>query len=202
MTDVATPKARLTRDDYQALPEGPPYYELIQGELVEMTRPLRRHYRLVARLLRRWEEFLDAGPEGEVALEPNLYLPEIEDVYHPDLLYVAQSRRAICREQGVFGTPDVICEVLSPSTRRSDRYVKLDEFRQAGVPHVWLIEPEAPVVVEEYVLGEDGRYRLHVIVTAPEEWEPVAFPGWRVSLAELQAAAAPVEGEDDAASAG
>ncbi len=65
---------------------------------------------------------------------------------------------------------------------------------------MWPIEPEAPVVVEEYVLQEDGRYRLHTIVTAPEEWEPVAFPGWRVSLAELQAAAAPVEGEDEAAS--
>jgi hypothetical protein len=83
MTTVAT-KRRLTRADYRALPKGPPYYELIDGELVEMTHARRRHYRLAARLTHLWEGQIVRGLGGELAPEPNLYLPGIENVYHPD----------------------------------------------------------------------------------------------------------------------
>lgn len=131
MADLATPSPRVTRDEYRALPEGPPYYELIQEELIIKPCAFRPHYRIVLALGRRWEERLEAGPGGELAPEPNLYLPGTEDVYHPDLVYVGRKRRAICREEGIIGVPDVICEVLSPSTWRTDRYVKLDEFRRA-----------------------------------------------------------------------
>jgi len=193
MTDVAIPRTRLTREDYRALPEGPPYYELVRGELIEMTRPPRGHQQILRLLIRLWDTFLLGGTRGELAPEPNLYLPGIEDVYHPDLVYVAQQRRPICRGDGVHGAPDVVCEILSPSTRRKDRYVKLEDFRRAGVPHVWLIEPESPVAVEEYVLDESGSYRLQALLSTPAEWEPVAFPGWRVPLQELEAAVAPVE---------
>jgi Uma2 family endonuclease len=194
MAESVATRLRTTRAEYQMLPEGPPYYELIDGELVEMTRPVRAHYRIVTFLI----ELL--GPHirrsrGELAPEPNLYLPGIEDVYHPDLVYVARDRRNICREDGIRGVPTMVCEVLSSSTVRTDRRVKLETYRGAGVPSVWLIDPRLPVAVEEYVLQEDGRYRLHANLTAPAEWEPVAFPGWRLPLSQLEAVAAPVEDE-------
>jgi Uma2 family endonuclease len=187
-------KVRLTREDYEALPEGPPYYELINGELVEMTRPVRIHYQLFRVLFRLWDQHLLNGPGGELALEPNLYLPGIEDVYHPDLAYVAPQRR-ISKAKGIFGVPDVVCEILSPTTEQLDRRTKLEEYRRAGVPHLWLMSPERPVTVEEYVLGEDGGYRVEAMLAAPAEWEPAAFPGWRIPLADMDAAVAPVDEE-------
>ncbi len=188
MADTLATTRRLTRADYQALPEGPPYYELIDGELIEMTRARRPHYRLTLRLGRWWDEQVESEFGGELALEPNLYLPGIDDVYHPDLVYVAEANLAICEDDGIWGTPDVIVEVLSPSTERIDRHKKLESFRLAGVPHVWLISPQIPVAVEEYSLEPDCRYRLNTVAQSPDEFTPVAFPGWRIPLAQLDAA--------------
>ena len=192
MSQSVAARRRVTREDYRSLPEGPPYYELIDGELVEMTRARRSHYRLTARLIHLWEGRISETLGGELAPEPNLYLPGIDEVYHPDLVYVGPSRLAICNDEGIEGTPDVICEILSPSTERLDRYVKMEDFRAAGVPHVWLIDPERPVTVEEYVLEADGRYRLNTIVRAPARFAPNAFPGWEIPLADLDAAVARV----------
>jgi Uma2 family endonuclease len=199
MSQATAATRRLTRDDYRSLPEGPPYYELIDGELVEMTRARRAHSRLIVRLAHLWEGRILAGLGGELQQEPNLYLPRIDDVCHPDLVYVGPDQLAICHDAGIEGTPHVICEILSPSTERLDRYVKMADFRAAGVPHVWLIDPERPVTVEEYVLEADGRYRQNAIVRAPAEFAPAAFPGWKIALTELDAAVAPA-GEEPTAS--
>jgi Uma2 family endonuclease len=186
---------RVTREDYRRLPEGPPYYELIRGELIEMTRPRRAHYRIAGLLYRRLAPHAEDVLGGELAQEPNLYLPGIEDVYHPDLVYVARKQLGICREGGVEGVPDLVCEILSPSTDRYDRGVKMQDFRAAGVPHVWLISPERPVLIEEYVLGEDGLYNLQATAAAPAEWEPLVFPGWRLAVEDLDTAVLPASDE-------
>src|SRR5205814_8391232 len=126
---------------------------------VEMVRALRPHYRVALRLSRIWDLAIEERLGGELAPEPNLYLPGIDNVYHPDLVYVGPAHLDICQDQGIEGTPDVICEILSPSTEKVDRYTKMEDFRRAGVPHVWLIDPSRPVTVEEYVLTSDGLYR-------------------------------------------
>jgi Uma2 family endonuclease len=185
-------KTRVTREDYRRLPEGPPYYELIDGELVEMPRPIRVHYRLAAFLISQLEPHI-SGLRGELAPEPNLYLPGIEEVYHPDLVYVARANRRICKDDGIRGVPDMICEILSPNTWRTDRYRKFRDYRLTGVPHVWLIQPEGVVAVEEYVLAEDGSCRQTAVLEAPEDWRPAVFPELVISLAEAQQAVTPLE---------
>jgi Uma2 family endonuclease len=63
---------------------------------------------------------------------------------------------------------------------------------------VWLIEPEAPPTVEEYILGSDGYYRRQQMVSAPNVWSPVLFPGWSLDLGEAQVEIAlPEETEPD-----
>jgi len=70
---------RVTRAEYETLPEGPPYYELIDGELIEMSlRPFRPHVRLEMRLAQLLGNFIDHLAQelaGELVREPNLYLP-------------------------------------------------------------------------------------------------------------------------------
>jgi Uma2 family endonuclease len=185
MSQVAASPIRYTREDYRKLPEGPPHYELINGELIEMTRPFREHYQVAVVIVELLGPHARRKLGGELALEPNLYLPSTENVYHPDLAWVARERKAMCRRDGINGAPDMVCEILSSSTERKDRIIKLNDFERAGVRHVWLITPEAPVFVEEYVLGEDGAYRRHATVQSPDEWEPLVFPGWKLPLAEL-----------------
>jgi Uma2 family endonuclease len=192
MPTVQSTTGRVTREEYRRLEEGPPYYELIDGELVEMGRPKRKHNRLALRLGRLWDVYVERAGGGDLQYEPDLYLPGIENVYHPDFAFVTPQRVGIVDEDGVFGVPNVVCEILSPTTERLDRGVKLRDYRTTGVPHVWLIDPANPVTVEEYVLGSDGNYHLHAKVSSPTGWTPVAFPDWTIPLAELDKAATPL----------
>jgi Uma2 family endonuclease len=83
-------------------------------------------------------------------------LANTENIYRPDLVYLSRQRLRLVRQDAVYGVPDLVCEILSQSTENRDRYVKLEAYRQTGVPHYWLCDPEA-VAVQEFVLAEDGR---------------------------------------------
>jgi Uma2 family endonuclease len=178
---------RYTREEYFELPEGPPHYELINGELVMSPRPLLRHQQLLMFLTSKlWPHAVEVLG-GELLAESNFLVPGTDDVVHPDFLYLTPARLDFLQRLGVEGAPDLVCEILSPSTRRYDRGVKLQTYQKVGVPHVWLIEPQSPVGVEEFVLEADGRYRLQANLTAPDVWTPALFPGWSLDLGAAQA---------------
>jgi Uma2 family endonuclease len=63
-------------------------------------------------------------------------------VVQPDVLFVSRARAAIIRER-VWGAPDVVVEVLSWSTARHDRTVKLEWYRRYGTREGWLVDPIA-----------------------------------------------------------
>ena len=69
----------------------------------------------------------------------------------PDVLFVSTERLSIVRDQ-VWGTPDLVVEVLSSGTARRDRHEKLDWYRQYGVRECWLVDPSNErVVVVDFV---------------------------------------------------
>ena len=179
---------RRTRADWRALPEGPPYFELIDGEFVELARPQRNHDRLSNKIYVLLDSVIEAHGLGELSREPNLYLDGTEDVYHPDFAFIAVGSSAVYQEDGIHGTPDMVCEILSPDTVHVDRGRKRTVYGQAGVRHLWLISPQSPIKIEEHVLTDAGQYVVRATVSAPDIWEPEAFPGWTVSLLDLERA--------------
>ena len=181
-----SPPARMTQAEYMALLEGPPHYELIDGRLVELARPLIPHIYLNDYLTEELGPYARKVLKGRLITEPDLYLPDMEDVFEPDHLFLTQAQTQYARGRGVFGTPEMVCEVLSPSTERKDRTVKLRAYAQAGVKHVWLIQPKKPLTIEELVLEETGAYRLHATTVAPATWTPLLFPEWSLDLAEAE----------------
>lgn len=198
---IALPKAparkMVNREEFAALPEGPPYYELIDGELVMAPSPIAPHVRLLARLGARLDRYVEShSPAGWLFPEFDLYLPNTTDVYRPDLMYLSAEHLRRCQRNGIHGAPDLVCEVLSPSTERRDRRVKLEACRRAKVPHVWLIDPERPLTVEEYVLAPSGLYEMRT-ASAPEVWSPALFPDWSWDLGQAQAEMI-LPGEDEA----
>jgi Uma2 family endonuclease len=181
-----SPSARITRAEYMALPEGPPHYELIDGKLVEMARPLIPHIYLNDYLTEELGPYARKVLKGRFVTEPDLYLPDMEDVFEPDHLFLTQEQVQYARGRGVFTTPEMVCEVLSPSTERKDRTVKLRAYGQAGVRHVWLIQPRKPLTIQELVLEDTGEYRLHATTVAPTVWTPLLFPDWSLDLGEAE----------------
>jgi Uma2 family endonuclease len=192
-------RRRVTREEYANLPEGPPYCELIGGELVRSPSPVGVHVEFFGYLVEKLHPYVRRQLRGKLFGGFDLYLPETDDVYRPDLLYVSRERLPIYRRNGIHGVPDLVGEILSPITWRLDREIKLKAFERAGVPHVWIVQPEKPLTVEEYVLTPSGRYELHATTQAPALWTPVAFPCWSLDLGEAQAEIAlPEEADQDA----
>lgn len=89
----------------------------------------------------------------------------------PDLVFVRKERLAVLSDRGVEGPPDLIVEIVSPSTAGRDRGVKLDRYRHFGVAEYWIVDPEARIV-EVWDLGAGAA---EAVVHGPGErmdWTP------------------------------
>ena len=145
---------KKTVADYEALPEGSPY-QLIEGELVMSPAPGFEHFRSSKRVFVRLYRLIEDAGKGEVIYAPvDLYLDE-ENVYQPDIMVVLKGSKAKITSKGVYGAPDVVVEVLSPSTAYYDLRVKKKVYERAGVREYWIVDPMERSL-EIYTNSEEG----------------------------------------------
>jgi Uma2 family endonuclease len=131
---------RFSYADYLTWPEGE-RWELIDGETWDMTpAPTTVHQRLVGRLYHALETVLEGHPCVPFVAPVDVVLSD-ETVVQPDVLVVCDRSRI--RTAGIFGAPDLIVEVLSPSTGLKDRRTKRHLYERHGVREYLLVEPEA-----------------------------------------------------------
>lgn len=164
----------MTYEDYAKLPEEPGYqYELIDGVLVRDPTPSFHHQRVSRRLQRVLEDYFSGvDPKGEIFDAPLELALSKYTVLQPDLLYLPGSRPA--QNIPIDTLPELIVEVLSPSTNRKDRVTKLNHYQSSGVPHYWILDPEDGII-EAYQLQE-GLYVSMVRVHESAFSHP-GFPG-------------------------
>lgn len=89
-----------------------------------------------------------------------------EDKFVPDMMVVCD--RSKIKSDGVHGAPDLVVEVLSPSTAKDDRTRKKEVYEACGVPEYWLVSPNDKSI-EVYLL-ESGKYILHDVYTVRPDW--------------------------------
>lgn len=187
-------RIRMSRQEFEQLPEGPPYYDYIQGEAIEVNRPTGRHQKIVVWLAYTLEQYVLQNQLGDVWADINVDLPT-GDLVGPDVVFLSKERWEYYDQvkDYIRGTPDLVAEVLSPSNASYDRVEKLDAYRRAGVPWVWLIDPET-LVVEEYQWTPEGY--LLVSTTPPTRpFEPKRFAGLKLELGATFAASPKQEGD-------
>jgi Uma2 family endonuclease len=83
-----------------------------------------------------------------------------------------------------LGHPDLVVEIVSPSSRRYDRVLKPRWYAGIGVPEYWIVDPEARTV-ERLVLTADGRWTIATTAAEDELFEPPSFPGLKLELTKL-----------------
>lgn len=129
--------------------------ELIGGKIVMMSPAATNHNRIAANILIFFGHYLKGkkcipfGDGEKVFLTPT-------DHYVPDFMIVCD--RDKIKPDGVHGAPDLVVEILSPSTGVNDRGRKKRVYEECGVPEYWIISPEARSI-DVYLLS-DGRYEL------------------------------------------
>ena len=172
---------KYTYSDYYSWDDGK-RWELIDGVPYEMSpSQTRKHQDVSVALLNQLSNFLKDKPckvyhsPFDVRLNPD---EEDDTVVQPDIVVVCD--RSKLDDKGCKGAPDLVIEILSPSTLRMDRMIKLEKYRQSGVREYWIVDPEARGV--EACVLEGGRYYL----TSYTDEAPVnVLPGCVIDLKEV-----------------
>ena len=150
-------KERKTVKDYEALPEGAPY-QLIDGELVMSPAPNPFHQELLKRIFLRFYKVIEETEKGKVLFAPiDVYLDE-ENAFQPDLVVLLKDSLGKITEKGVEGAPDMVVEVLSPSTAYYDLRKKKEVYEKAGVKEYWIVDPDMEEI--EVYVNEGGNFRI------------------------------------------
>ncbi len=175
---MATTVRPLTYDDLLQTPDDGDRYEIIGGELVVTAQAIPVHQEICVRLFRLADRATEYGVLGRV-YTPS---PDVElgphDIVVPDLVFVSNARRAIVTPTRIKGAPDLVVEVLSPSTRGRDLGVKRDLYAAAGVSEAWWVDARGRTV-DAFGL-RDGRY-LALPVADDGSIRSAALPGMVVA---------------------
>jgi Uma2 family endonuclease len=174
---VTTPK--LTYQDYANL-EGDERYELLDGELILVGSPNRDHQLVSVRLLTRMYSFVDENDLGWVLDAPFDVLFTDTDVVQPDILFISREREHILTPANVQGAPDLIVEILSPSSSTRDWRAKRELYAAHGVREYWIIDPTNRIV--SVMLLQDGVLQIEQTRTEDDTATSTVLDGFSVSL--------------------
>jgi Uma2 family endonuclease len=178
---------RLTYEDFVRIPDDGKRHEIIDGVHYVTPSPNQRHQELVMRLSLALGTFLEDRPDrGRVFLAPFDVVFSFHDVVEPDLVFIAPDQLDILTDQNIQGTPALVIEILSPSTRKRDQHTKRVLYDSAGVREYWLIDPDLNTVTVFKRAG-DGTFPQASELTAArhDTLETPLLPAWSLALARL-----------------
>ena len=133
----------FTVDDYHRLPDGE-RAELIDGQLLYMEFPSRIHQLIAGEVYRQIGNYIY---DNDINYMPGVSQMCVQldcddkTMVQPDVLVVCDPEKAKGRD--VFGAPDFVLEVLSPTTAKKDIFTKSEKYRLAGVREYWILDPLA-----------------------------------------------------------
>lgn len=132
----------LRTAEYRAMPESLAKHSVLGGILIEEPPPDDEHQRIVTNLLGALLAAARSRNLGTVRCSPYAVWLTEDQMVQPDILFVAKAREAIIHRDGIHGAPDLVVEILSPSTRHWDRAGKRDLYARRGALELWLIDPK------------------------------------------------------------
>ncbi|MBI2875873.1 MAG: Uma2 family endonuclease [Candidatus Tectomicrobia bacterium] len=143
-------KTLMTGEDLLRMPDEGKRYELVKGELIEMTPPGGEHGECTGRIFRLLDEFVEEHELGRVGVESGFYLSRDPDtVRGPDAFFISKER--LDADLEVVGyyevVPDLVVEVVSPGDTFNEVMDKVNEYLEAGVRLVWIIDTKCRLVV-------------------------------------------------------
>lgn len=171
---------RITTNDFRAMEFDDTdtfYYELLHGELVARSAPSPLHQRISRNIFRALDNFVIANNLGEVLYAPlDVFLDEY-NATQPNVLFLSREKQHLVTPDGVQGAPDLVIEIISPSSMKRDRGDKMKLYERCGIGEYWLVDARTRSV-EVYVNGlvngvQDYELRDVFMETASESAAPI-----------------------------
>ncbi|MFW5786140.1 MAG: Uma2 family endonuclease [bacterium] len=150
-------RLKLTYEDLQRIPEDDPYrHEILDGMHVASPSPAYRHQAISRRMQYQLYEQIEIAGKGDVVYAPADVELGVYDVVEPDIYVILSEHRDRVLPTHLRGVPDLVIEILSPSTASRDRGLKRERYEVLGVPEYWIVDPDAEIV-EVYRQDTTGR---------------------------------------------
>jgi Uma2 family endonuclease len=176
---------KFTYDDFLTFPEDGQRHEIIDGEHYVTPSPNTKHQRVSGTLHVSLANYLAPHPRGEVFAAPFDVIFSELDVVEPDLIYISRERSSILTDAHVRGAPDLVVEILSPGTRKTDEVTKRKRYERFGVLEYWVVDPELETI--KVYRRKDDRFVwvAELSVAAGDSLTTPLLPGFSVMLAEI-----------------
>ena len=182
---------KFTYEDFLLFPDDGRRHELIEGDHYVTPSPNTKHQRVIVNLGNLLFSFVKARRLGTVLYAPCDVVFSDLDVVEPDILFVSASRQHIITEKNIQGAPDLVIEVLSDSSRRTDELIKKKLYEKYDVSEYWIVDP----LLESLKMyrrtsaasGAAGGY-ARAVEYEPQSADPVTtplFPGLEILLPQL-----------------
>lgn len=146
-----------TYDAYAALTDDSECYEIVQGVLVMSPAPSGPHQGVAGEIYAYLREQVLLKRLGLVFTAPFDVVLSEQNVFQPDVVVLLKEHLTQYTGQKIVGAPDLLVEVISPSSKLYDRALKHMIYEQAGVPEYWLVDEKRQTI--ELVALQDGKYR-------------------------------------------
>ena len=151
-TMILPPRTGL--EAFELLPEGT-LCQLINDAIIMSPAPNTPHADVQNEIFNALYVFVKRQKAGKVYCAPvDVYL-NAKNVYQPDIFFIGKERSDIIQERGIYGSPDLIIEVLS-ADRKYDLVIKKEVYEASGVKEYWVVDPQTKWC-EGFVL-EGGQY--------------------------------------------
>ena len=172
----------FTYRDYVQLPDNK-RYEVVEGELYLVPSPNLVHQRISRQLEMALCLHISRHELGEIFDAPCDVVFSDINVVQPDLLFVSTERIGILATANVQGAPDLVVEILSPSTGERDLGIKRSLYAKYGVPEYWIVDPDSKTV--EVLSWTESGYRTEAVIPRSGMLNSPLFPSLNLNLAEI-----------------
>ena len=153
---VLTIQKKYTYNDYLMI-EDEKRYEVMKGELIMVPAPFTIHQRVQIYLAVILSNFVREKRLGNVLVAPTDVVFTEDVVVQPDILFISSKRSDIIKEAAIMGSPDLVIEIVSPSSASYDTIEKREVYEKYGVKEYWLVFPQEKAV--EVLAIENGVYK-------------------------------------------
>lgn len=172
---------KFTYADYLALP-GYERYEIHDGELVLLTSANEPHQRISKRLFAQLLK-VEASGLGQVFFAPLDILFSDTEVVQPDLMFISRERSDIITHANIQDAPDLVVEILSPSTASRDWNYKQGLYAKYGVKELWMVDPESAFLWRLMLRGD--AFEIAGVYGADESFDSPTLGGFTINLSKV-----------------
>ena len=140
-------RPKFTYADYLIAPDDA-RYELIDGELIMTPAPRKAHQNSLLDLGVDLKLLMRRAAIGHIFVAPFDVVLSNTDVVQPDIMFVSNARAHIITDDNIRGAPDLVVEILSPSTAQRDRTFKRDLYARHGVKEYWMVDTDLRLIYQ------------------------------------------------------